>query len=101
MKDSLLVIPWDAVEEDTNVQSIKNGTYQIWQPEKTLFESDEIQSNWGNLKKAAKMAGVSDDTKIVLSDLSFGGYFSPFSTHEAAFRLKSFPGSDEKVIVVC
>lgn len=45
---------------------LANGSYDLWQEPKTLFEDSTIKPTWGNLKKAVEAAGLGDDTLIAV-----------------------------------
>ena len=84
----------------------KHGTYDIWQPPKTLFEDGDIEATWGNLKKAVETEGLPDDT-LIIADPTILDIFSPvvptvFSRHGANVRLvdHSVNGERRKAIMV-
>lgn len=56
---------------DNAVVRFDHGTYDLWQEPKTLFEDDSIPATWGNLKKAAEKAGISDDTEFAIQEDGF------------------------------
>lgn len=48
------------------------GAFDVWQPEKTVFESGE-RVTWGALKKAMSASGLSDDTVFYVAPFDFFG----------------------------
>ena len=75
-RDGILVY---SEEFPQNIITFENGSYDLWQEPKTLFEDSKIEPTWGNLKKAMEAAGLPDDTLFVVprSDLFFRGYGEP------------------------
>ena len=56
-----------------------HGSYDIWQPPRTLFEDHSVAPTWGNLKKAAEAAGISDDMEFAVPYGFFSGDCGPAS----------------------
>ena len=52
-----------------NIIKFENGTYDLWQEPKTLFEDDSLAATWRNLKKAMEKAGLGDDTEFAVEDM--------------------------------
>lgn len=62
------------------------GAFDIWQPEKTVFETGE-KVTWGALKKAMTTGGLSDDTVFYVSPFDFFG-----TTRTASAKLMKVDG---------
>ena len=83
---AVIVRPWGSKEMTS---TMNNGSYDLWQPQKTLFEDNSIAPTWGNLKKAVEAAGLGDDTLFAVHDFLIG--FRP-----AQMRTDSLHDSDHK-----
>jgi len=83
------------LEEDAkHLEEFPHGTYDIWQEPRTLFEDSTIKPTWGNLKKAAEKAGISDDMEFAVRFSEF------FDSHykQASFEIKElYKSGGEKV----
>lgn len=89
-KDEIVVF---CENNPSNLESFKNGTFDIWQPPKSIFDSGR-SITWGDLKKAAEQEKLSDDTEFFVVDSSFfGRYFEP-----ACAKLRDTHG--KKAIVI-
>lgn len=80
---------------------LANGSYDIWQEPKTLFEDDSIEPTWGNLKKAMEKAGISDDTEFAVQEDDV--WFSRGLCHTATFTIETLRdvyGKPKKYIIV-
>lgn len=66
-KDGVSVIH----ENGKDTAFFPHGEYDLWREPKTLFEDDRIPATWGNLKKAAEKAGISDDTEFAIQEDGF------------------------------
>lgn len=101
LSDGVVVKPWDG---DGDAVELKEGEYELWTPPKTLFKDPTMPATWGNLKRAAEQAGISDDTKILYSDNYFWPFGSLCGLSNASFSLievKSLDGNGmEGAIVV-
>lgn len=100
----VVVKPWDGDGDAVELVELKEGEYELWTPPKTLFKDPTMPATWGNLKRAAEQAGISDDTKILYSDNYFWPFGSLCGLSNASFSLievKSLDGNGmERAIVV-
>lgn len=75
-------------------EKFPHGSYDIWREPKTLFEDSTIKPTWGNLKKAAEKAGISDDMEFAVRFSEF------FDSHykQASFEIKElYKSGGEKI----
>lgn len=56
-------------DKNKELTHLNYGEFEIWHPARTLFEDPAIKPTWGNLKKAAEAAGVSDDAVFAVHGL--------------------------------
>lgn len=84
------------LDDNGNEHVFKHGTYDLWQPPKTLFEDHTIPATWGNLKKAVEAAGLGDDTRFAVHDFICG-----FRSAEMSMdRLRSGREGKEKTYII-
>lgn len=76
-------------DSEGNRNKFEHGTYELWEPPKTLFDGDDIKPTWGNLKKAMEARGLSDDTLFVTDMTTFDPFslLSPSRRYGARFRV--------------
>ena len=84
------------------VESFAHGTYEMWQPPKTIFEDSSIKSTWGNLKKAMEQHNLPDSTRILTFD---GNHIMMFwdkvmdATYELG-KVRNEKGQEEDVVFI-